>query len=493
MELRDTFARLTPTKEVVGHAMPYMYVYARASDADEEDHRTRHAQIQIILYLPPMRNLYLGNRFFYALAFICVLFVLAFRFGWLLPVAQLGLIVVFAATLTDILLNFRGTKAVAAERQLPRVLSLGDENALVLELYNPNKRAVRFGLIDELPFQLQRRDFFKNITLQADERRELRYTIRPVERGEYGFGNLILLLDGPLQLVRRRVIVPAETSAPVYPSILQMKNMELRAFQRITTDRGIKKMRRIGHSYEFEQIKNYVRGDDYRSINWKATGRHNRLMINQYQDERSQQVYSIIDKSRSMKMPFNGLSLMDYAVNSTLVISNIILRKQDKAGLITFSDRIGTTIRADRKPGQLHRILNALYKETQRPLEANYELLYHIARKLIHGRSLVMLYTNFESMGALERVLPILRRMNRIHLLVVVFFVNTEIEEFSNQPVRTMEGIYTQTIARKFLAEKRQMQQLLRQHGIQTILTAPEELSVNTVNKYLELKARGLI
>ena len=440
-----------------------------------------------------MRNLYLANRFFYLLAALFVVFVLAFRFGWLLPMAQAGLLVLAALTIADILLGFRATRPIATERQLPRVLSLGDENPVVIELHNPNERTVRFGLIDELPFALQRRDFFKNIQLRPGERRELRYYIRPTERGEYNFGNLVLLIDGPLQLIRRRLLVPAETSAPVYPSIIQMKNMELRAFQRVTTDRGIKKMRRIGHSYEFEQIKNYVRGDDYRSINWKATGRHNRLMINQYQDERSQQVYSIIDKSRNMKMPFNGLSLMDYAINSSLVISNIILKKQDKAGLITFSDRIGTTLRADRKPGQLHRILNSLYNESQRPLEANYELLYHIARKLIHGRSLVMLYTNFESMGALERVLPILRRMNRLHLLVVIFFVNTEIEDFSTQPVRSMEGIYTQTIARKFLAEKRQMQQLLRQHGIQTILTAPEELSVHTVNKYLELKARGLI
>ena len=440
-----------------------------------------------------MRNLYLANRFFYLLAALFVVFVLAFRFGWLLPMAQAGLLVLAALTIADILLGFRATRPIATERQLPRVLSLGDENPVVIELHNPNERTVRFGLIDELPFALQRRDFFKNIQLRPGERRELRYHIRPTERGEYNFGNLVLLIDGPLQLIRRRLLVPAETSAPVYPSIIQMKNMELRAFQRVTTDRGIKKMRRIGHSYEFEQIKNYVRGDDYRSINWKATGRHNRLMINQYQDERSQQVYSIIDKSRNMKMPFNGLSLMDYAINSSLVISNIILKKQDKAGLITFSDRIGTTLRADRKPGQLHRILNSLYNESQRPLEANYELLYHIARKLIHGRSLVMLYTNFESMGALERVLPILRRMNRLHLLVVIFFVNTEIEDFSTQPVRSMEGIYTQTIARKFLAEKRQMQQLLRQHGIQTILTAPEELSVHTVNKYLELKARGLI
>jgi uncharacterized protein (DUF58 family) len=272
-----------------------------------------------------------------------------------------------------------------------------------------------------------------------------------------------------------------------------MKHYELLAFNRVNTQQGLRKIRRIGHSYEFEQIKNYVPGDDYRSLNWRATGRLHRLMVNQYEDERSQQVYSIIDKSRAMKMPFNGLSLLDYAINTSLAISNIALKKYDKAGLITFSDKIGTTIKADRKANQLNKILHALYNEAERPLEANYELLYHIARKLVNGRSLLLLYTNFESMYALDRVLPNLRRINNLHLLVVIFFENTEIQDFIKQEVTTMEGIYTQTVAQNFLAEKSAMANKLHQLGIQTILTRPEDLSMNTINKYLELKSRGLI
>ena len=192
-------------------------------------------------------------------------------------------------------------------------------------------------------------------------------------------------------------------------------------------------------------------------------------------------------------MPFAELSLMDYAINASLALSNIVLRKHDKAGLITFSDVVGTTIKADNKPDQLHQILEALYREKERPLEANFELLYHIARKLVNGRSLLLLFTNFESRYAMERVLPTLRRINHLHLLVVVFFENTEIRDFADQAARNIEEIYTQTVARNFLAEKLAIAQVLQQHGIQTVLTRPEELSMNTVNKYLELKSRGLI
>jgi uncharacterized protein (DUF58 family) len=194
-----------------------------------------------------------------------------------------------------------------------------------------------------------------------------------------------------------------------------------------------------------------------------------------------------------MRMPFDGLSLMDHAINSALVMANVALQKHDKAGLITFSDVLGATIKADRKANQLNRILQSLYKEEERPLEANFELLYQASRKLIKGRSLLLLYTNFESMFALERALPVLRRVNRFHLLVVIFFKNTEIEQFAYQSVDSLEGIYMQTTAQKFVAEKQAMAQKLQQYGIQTVLTRPDELSVNTINKYLELKSRGLI
>ena len=160
---------------------------------------------------------------------------------------------------------------------------------------------------------------------------------------------------------------------------------------------------------------------------------------------------------------------------------------------MTFSDKIGSAIKADRKTNHLNKILGALYREKPRDLEARYDLLYHAARKLITGRSLLFLYTNFESTYALERILPVLRKINRLHLLVVVFFVNTEIEKLAKIKVEDTEGIYHQTVAKKFLSEKRTIAQILRQHKIQTILTTPADLSINSINKYLELKARGLI
>ena len=189
-----------------------------------------------------------------------------------------------------------------------------------------------------------------------------------------------------------------------------------------TASVGIKKIRRLGHNNEFEQIKNYIQGDDLRTVNWKATSRRNELMVNQYQDERSQHIYSIIDKSRTMRMPFDELSLLDYAINSTLAFSNVAMKKGDKVGLHTFSNKLGNFLKADRSALQLRRIMDLLYHQKTHFLEADFNLLYANIRNKIKGRSLIMLYTNIESEYSLKRILPHLKRISQNHLLVVIFF-----------------------------------------------------------------------
>jgi len=189
----------------------------------------------------------------------------------------------------------------------------------------------------------------------------------------------------------RRHDIDVEATVPVYPSYLQLRKYELLSQTTIQSEHGNKRMRKIGHSMEFEQIKEYVRGDDMRTINWKATARKGGLMVNNYTDERSQQVYSIIDKGRLMKMPFNELTLLDYAINSTLVLSNVCLQKQDRVGVMTFANRMGSLIAADRKPIQRENILQLLYIQETAFLESDYEMLYMQIRNRIKHRSLLIL------------------------------------------------------------------------------------------------------
>lgn len=446
-----------------------------------------------IKHIGLIQSFQLRQRFFVVLGVVILCYILGFPFAGFDLIGLFLLIVLLAATLAETLMLYYSRLNMSARRSMSKMLSLGDDNQVVIDVVNHSVFALKLSIYDELPHQFQMRNFRLRVDLQPDEEQQLKYTVRPLKRGEYHFGVINAITTTRIGLVARRVFLGEPQMTPVYPSIIQMKKYELLAFARISNYEGIKKVRKLGHSYEFEKIRQYAIGDDLRSINWKATGRRSQLMVNQYEDERSQQVYSIIDKSRSMLMPFNGLSLLDYAINTGLVISNIALQKYDKTGLITFSHKIGSTLPAERSPNQLKKILQALYYEKPQPFEVNYDLLYRAVKNVIHGRSLIFIYLNFESSYAMERALPVLKKINHIHLLVVMIFENSELADFSMKKPEYVSDIYAQTIAQKLLNEKKQIVNKLRKHGIQTILSKPEDLSINTVNKYLELKAKGMI
>lgn len=439
------------------------------------------------------KSLFLNNRFFLVGGGIIFLLIASYPFGFLLPVALASIVLFLLVVLGDIFTVYGRSVSLQASRTSAKILSLGDNNPIELSLQNNSSIFLNVTLLDELPEQFQVRDFKRVLRLAPRQSDTYIYPLKPLTRGEYFFGDLHCFVHSRLGLINRRITFTATEMIPVFPSIIQMKRFELKSFIRTSEEYGVKRMQRIGHSYEFEHIKQYVAGDDYRSINWKATGRRAQLMVNQYEDEKSQQVYCLLDKSRVMHMPFEGLSLLDYAVNASLVISNIVLQKQDKAGLITFSNKVGTALKAERSKQQLKHILETLYNEEEQPAEANYELMYTASRRFIKGRSLIFLFTNFESEYALQRVIPQLRKINRQHLLVVVFFENTEITNFSKQPASTLEDVYAQVTAEEYGYNKMQLAQQLKQLGIMSILTKPENLTVATINKYLELKSRGLI
>lgn len=437
--------------------------------------------------------LYLTARFYLALGLCIVLFAVAFFVPEMFEGVKIFLLVVTAFIVMDYFFLFVLGKAPSAKRITADRFSNGDENKIELQVKNNMLFTTDMEIIDELPEQFQKRDFKLKHRFKAGEQKYIIYKLRPVSRGEYEFGHIIIYVRSLLGLIMRRHNIEAGEVVPVYPSFLQMRKYELLSQTTIQTEYGNKRMRKIGHSMEFEQIKEYVRGDDIRSVNWKATARKGSLMVNNYTDEKSQQVYCVIDKGRLMKMPFGGLTLLDYAINSTLVLANVCLQKQDRIGLLTFSNKMGSLLAADRKPIQRENILQLLYNQDTAFLESDYEMLYMQIRSRIKHRSLIVLYTNFESLSGLNRQLNYLRSIAKHHLLMVVFFENTELHSLSHLDAKNVEEIYIKTVAEKFEFEKRLIVKELKKHGILSILTPPEKLTINAVNKYLELKARQAI
>jgi uncharacterized protein (DUF58 family) len=440
-----------------------------------------------------LKALYINHLFFYILAGIGGLFFVSFFATWLFTVAWVLFALLVLVTIVDIFMLFSGKNGLEAERILPDKLSNGDENPIVIGIKNNYPVPVWLEMIDEIPFQFQKRDFLHTLQLASKGKTTLEYSLRPTERGEYLFGKLNVYANTWLRITSKRYVFSDNVTVATYPSFIQLRKYDMMAFSNNLAEFGLKRIRRIGHTMEFEQIREYAQGDDIRTINWKATSKRNALMVNQYQDEKSQPVYQVIDTGRVMQMPFLGLSLLDYAINATLALSNIVLKKQDKAGMFTFSKKVGNYVAADRRAGQMNKLMETLYRIDTDFLESDFGRLYVDIKQTAKQRSLIMLYTNFETMDSLRRQLPSLKEIAKYHLLIVIFFDNTELNQLIDRPAKKTQEVYDKVIAEKFAFEKRLIVRELNRHGIQSILTQPENLTVDSINKYLELKAQGMI
>ena len=440
-----------------------------------------------------IKSIYIHKTFFVYLGIASACFLLSFWIKLLFPIAWIITIIIGVLFMTDLILLYSAKNRITARRILPDKFSNSDPNPVSITVANYYPFTIGLDIIDELPVQFQKRDFSHTSNIKINGIYDFEYTVRPVERGEYLFGNLNIYVSSQLRVIKRKYQFQKAQMVMVYPSFIQMQKYDFLAIGNHLTELGLKKIRRIGHTSEFEQIKEYVRGDDFRTINWKATAKHAQLMVNQYQDEKSQPVYSIIDTGRVMKMPFNGLKLLDYAINATLAFSNVALKKQDKVGMLSFSKSIETFLPAVHKLTYLNTILQNLYSINTRFSDSDYGLLYaQIKRKITH-RSLFLLYTNFEHISGLKRQMPYLQAIAKKHLLVVIIFENTELDVLIQSKAENLQALYHKTIAEKFAFEKRLMLKELQKHGIQSILTTPEKLTISTINKYLEIKARGLL
>jgi len=440
-----------------------------------------------------LKMVFINDRLFWIGGVIVIFFLASFFYPGIFEPVRAAFLVFILLLITDIVFLFAFRSKPVAKRIIAERMSNGDKNPVELKVKNTYPFTIKLKVIDELPYQFQSRNNFFEMLFQAGEEKKINFFLRPVERGEYQFGNIIIYARSLLGFVSRRFVADTAEMIPVYPSFFQMRKYDLIARDAQTAETGTKKLRKLGLSLEFEHVKDYTRGDDIRLMNWKATARKGSLMVNNYLDERSQQVYCVIDKGRLMKMPFDRLSLLDYSINSSLVMCNVCLRRHDRFGLITFAEKIGTILPADKKATQLQNVLQILYNQTTRFLESDFEMLYKQVRANIRHRSLLILFTNFESFGGMQRQLPYLRMIAKHHLLLVVFFENTELKDLASKRAKDVEGVYIKTVAEKFMHEKKMIVKELQNHGILSILTTPENLTVNTVNKYLELKARQAI
>ena len=392
--------------------------------------------------------MYLTRRFYIALILVILLLGSGYLFAPFFVIGQWALFALFVLVSADGYILYR-TQGIQAFRRCSDRFSNGDDNEVSIRVESTYSRPLSLEIIDEIPFIFQNRDVCFRTTLQPNEGKTISYHLRPTRRGVYSFGQIRVFVTDKIGLLSRRYTCGQAQDIKVYPSYLMLHRYELLAMSDNLTELGIKRIRRVGHQTEFEQIKEYVKGDDYRTINWKASARRHELMVNVYQDERSQQIYSVIDKGRVMQQAFRGMTLLDYAINASLVLSYVAMRKEDKAGLVTFDEHFDTFVPASKQPGHMQTLLEKLYSQQTTFGETDFSALCVHLNKHVNKRSFLVLYTNFASISSMNRQLAYLQQLNRQHRLLVVFFedadlkayIETELEKLHSAKIADAEEV----------------------------------------------------
>ena len=435
--------------------------------------------------------MFIRKRFYIFLAILIIFFLIGYAYTFFFHLSQIGLLVFSSLVAYEFLTLFIFTKpSLTAQRECQERLSNGDNNEIRIRLSSSYPFGVRLEIIDEIPAPFQIRDLVFQVNMKRKEKQVLKYYLRPVKRGRYSFGHIQVFVSTRIGLISRRIKQGSPFQFKVYPSFIYLKQYELQAASSRLTEYGHKQIRKIGFQLEPDQIKEYVKGEDYRFINWKATARRGKLMSNLFRDERDQHLYCLIDKGRTMQSAFNGMSLLNYSINASLALSYVSMLKGDKAGLLTFERKKDTFVGASREPLQLQNLQEALYNQETSFAESDYQNLYLTVNQQIKSRSLLLIFTNFDSALSMKRQLKYLSMLAKRHTVLVIFFENKDIVELAERKPNSKTEVFETVIAQKLQHEKEFIAQRLRQHNILSLLTYPDKLTADLINKYLEIKKR---
>ena len=408
-----------------------------------------------------------------------------------------GLLVVAALVLVGALaalgLEWRllpTAREVAVQRRHEPRLSLGADNVVSLDVHNAAPRALAFTLRDETPPDCVASALFLAGTAPAGGSSSVRYTLRPLRRGDHRFGSATLRWDGPLGLLRRQAIYPLGTPVKVYPNLLEVRKYDLLARRDRLLEAGLRASRRFGSGTEFESLREYLPDDDYRRINWKATARRGRPMTAEFETERSQNVLAVLDAGRLMATAVQELTKLDHAVNTSLLLTYVAAARGDRVGLLAFSDRVVAYLPPRRGRRAFYGALETLYNLTPEAVEPDFDRAFGFLATRGLRRSLLVLFTDLTDRDVSSALVQHLTRLARHHLAVCVTLGDPQVLALATVTPTTTAGVYERVVAARLLEERAEVLGALHQRGVVTLDVPADRLSVAVVNKYLELKAR---
>jgi uncharacterized protein (DUF58 family) len=372
-------------------------------------------------------------------------------------------------------------------------LSLGADNLVTILLTNQSRRPLQFRIRDEYPYQFNSDATIINGEVGPLDLYEARYHVRPLQRGDYAFGDINVRYDSALKTFVRQARYPATASVKVYPNVLDVRKYDLLARKGLLFELGLRPQRVFGSGTEFERLRDYSTDDEFRRIDWKATARRGKPIAVEFETERSQYIVSVIDTGRLMRPPIGDISKLDYVINAALLLSYVATLKGDHVGMLSFADDVGAYLAPKRGTHQFYRMLEALYNVQYQPVEADYARALSYLDIKHKRRSLVILFTDVVTLDAARPLIAYMARLAQRHLPLCVVISDPNITGLAAQPPASSTAVYQRAVAETLLQERQVVLDTLNRSGVLTLDVPADKLSVSLINKYLELKGRGVL
>jgi uncharacterized protein (DUF58 family) len=410
------------------------------------------------------------------------------------------LVAVAILVLVDVVVTTKPSE-IELERVCDTRLSIGAANLITLLLANRSARKLRFHIRDEYPYQFICDDTILAGAVEPYGLHEARYHVRPLQRGDYEFGDINLRYESLLRTFVRQMRQPAAAPVKVYPNVLDVRKYDLLARRGMLLEIGLRASRLFGVGTEFERLREYNTDDEFRRINWKATARRGKPIAAEYETERSQYVVNVIDTGRLMRPPIDapgdpsgsGLAKLDYVINAALLLSYVVTLKGDHVGMLTFADDVRSYIAPKRGKGQFYRMLEALYNVRVEPVEADHSRALTYLGTRHKRRSLVIVYTDLVTLDAARPLIAHMARLAKRHLPLCVVISDPHAARMAALPANDSSSAYQRAVAEMLLDERRVVLDTMQRAGVLTLDVPADRLGVSLINRYLELKGRGAI
>ncbi|MFO7947141.1 MAG: DUF58 domain-containing protein [Armatimonadota bacterium] len=405
------------------------------------------------------------------------------------PWAAISIPAVLVLLVADHLLS-RYLTHIEAKREVAEKLSVGAANTVTIEVTNHSRTSLRLTIKDDPPaeFDTDRRQH--SLRLQAGRSARISYETTPAARGDYSFGDIHIRALSLLGLTWCQYTVAASATVAVYPDVTEIARYEELARADALQAAGFHTIRHRGAGTEFESLRDYVPDDEFRHIDWKATARRHRPITRQYQAERSQGLLIMIDSGRMMAASAGAMSKLDHAINAALMLSYVATQWDDQIGLLTFSEQVHAFLPPRKGRAQIGRISDALYALPASLHEPDYWLAFNTLFSRSRRRSLVVCFTDLIDRDASERLLSGMASLYPRHLPLLVAVQDPDLQAASGQYPTEAFDTYEKAVALHAIESRQEALTTVSRSGVLVLDAPPEELTIRTVNRYLQIKQK---